>query len=281
MLRNRAAIGLARALERFLYRRAAAVFVASEGFRVNLLAKGVPDAKLAVVPNWTDTRAIGAGALPGEFRPKHGIAKDDFLILHTGNLGAKQKLDNVLDAAAMLREDASTVFCLVGGGAEKQRLQEIAVRRGLANVRFLPLEPKELLPDMLAAADVLLVNQSAQIVDMVVPSKLVTYMAAGRAVVAAVDAASEAACAIGRARCGLVVPPENPAALAAAIISLKANRGVAAQLGRDGRRFAELHFDRALLLARFEDQLVSVVHGGAGAELECTPAAAVVHQIRR
>jgi colanic acid biosynthesis glycosyl transferase WcaI len=178
----------------------------------------------------------------------------------------KQKLDNVLEAAAQLRDDSSTAFCLVGGGTDKEHLQEFAASRGLPNVKFLPLEPKELLPGMLAAANVLLVNQSAQVVDMVIPSKLVTYMAAGRAVVAAVEASSEVARAIERAACGLVVPPEDPAALAAAISRLKSDQEMAARFGRAGRRFAEKHFDRELLLARFEDELVSVLPNSTGEE---------------
>ncbi|NDQ56952.1 MAG: WcaI family glycosyltransferase [Acidipila sp.] len=258
MLRNPMAIAMARKMERFLYRRASAIFVISEGFRENLLSKRVPESKLVVVPNWTDTRVIGAGSGAGDFRKRHQIRENDFLVLHTGNMGAKQKLENVMETAAVLRSDPAIVFCLVGGGTEKNRLEELAVSRGLKNVRFLPLEPRELLPNMLAAADVLLVNQSAQVIDMVIPSKLVTYMAAGRAVVAAVAHDSEAARAVDRADCGLVVPPENPAALASAVLQLKSNREQAEKFGRDGRRYAECNFDREPLLARFERALNAV-----------------------
>lgn len=284
MLRNRMLIRLARALEKFLYRRAAAIFVISEGFRTNLLAKGVPESRLKVVPNWTDTRAIRANAPAGDFRRRHQIAESDFLVLHTGNMGTKQKLDNVLEAAALLRENSSTVFCLVGGGTDKERLLQCAVSRGLHNVRFLPLEPKELLPATLATADVLLVNQSAQVVDMVIPSKLVTYMAAGRAVVAAVEPSCEAARAIRQAGCGRVVPPENPAALAAALLDMKSNRALAAELGRAGRLYAERHFDRELLLARFEDGLVCLLPSALDEEprvAECTSATTAASQIRK
>lgn len=281
MLRNRLAIQIARGLERFLYRRAALIFVISEGFRTNLLAKGVPNSKLTVVPNWTDTRTMGAKTAGGDFRRRHGIAESDFLVLHSGNLGAKQKLDNVLEAAARLSEDFSTVFCLVGGGTDKERLQECTASRGLHNVKFLPLEPRELLPAMLAAADVLLVNQAAQVVDMVIPSKLVTYMAAGRAVVAAVEASSEAARAMERAGCGLVIPPENPAALADAISRLKSDREMAARFGRAGRQFTEQHFDRELLLARFEDELVCLLQNSPNEEAEFAAAGMAPHQMRK
>ena len=258
MLRNPVAIAIARKMERFLYRRASTIFVISEGFRENLLSKRVPESKLVVVPNWTDTRVIGAGSGAGDFRQRHRIGENDFLVLHTGNMGAKQKLENVIETAALLSSDPYIVFCLVGGGTEKDRLEELAASCGLKNVRFLPLEPKELLPNMLAAADVLLVNQSAHVIDMVIPSKLVTYMAAGRAVVAAVAHDSEAARAVDRADCGVVVPPEQPAALASAVLQLKLNHEQAGKFGRDGRLYAECNFDREPLLARFERALNAV-----------------------
>jgi colanic acid biosynthesis glycosyl transferase WcaI len=275
MLRNRLAIRIARGLERFLYRRAAAIFVISEGFCTNLLAKGVPKSKLTVVPNWTDTHTIGTKAAAGDFRRRHGILESDFLVLHCGNMGAKQQLDNVLEAAAILREDSSTMFCLVGGGTEKDRLRKLAASHDLPKVKFLPLEPQELLPAMLAAADVLLINQSAQVVDMVIPSKLVTYMAAGRAVVAAVEPSSEAARAIELAACGLVVRPEDPAALADAIARLKLNRDKAALFGQAGRRYAERNFDRELLLARFEDELVCLSQNSTDEKNRATKLASV------
>ena len=137
MLRNPLAIAMARKMERFLYRRASGIFVISEGFRDNLLSKRVPERKLVVVPNWTDTRVIGAGSGTGDFRLRHHIGENDFLVLHTGNMGAKQKLENVIETAAVLRGDPAIVFCLVGGGTEKNRLEELAVSRGLKNVRFL------------------------------------------------------------------------------------------------------------------------------------------------
>src|SRR4029077_15918626 len=121
-----------------------------------------------------------------------------------------------------------------------ERLQRYAQDRALSNVRFFPLlppQPKELLPEMLAAADVLVLNQSSQIADTVIPSKLFTYMAAGRPVVAAVGLSSQVAAFIHQARSGIAVDADNPAALAGAISRLKEDRGLAECLGRRGRLF--------------------------------------------
>jgi glycosyltransferase involved in cell wall biosynthesis len=112
---------------------------------------------------------------------------------------------------------------------------------------------------MFAAVEVLLLNQSASVTDMVIPSKLLTYMAAGRPVVAAVTPSSEAAQCIRRAGCGLVVEPENPPALAQAIRRLHGDRELAARLGRQGRLFAERHFASDRILQCFENLFLSVL----------------------
>ena len=257
MLRNRAAIRLARALENFVYRRAEAILVICDSFAAHLRAKGVPESKLFVIPDWVDTRFIRPGFQLNGFRRTHGLGETDFLVLHIGNMGAKQKLENVLEAATYLQQEQQIAICFVGDGTEKNFLCEYAQSRGLSRVRFLPLQPRETLPEMLSAADALVLNQSAKVVDMVIPSKLLTYMAAGRSVVAAVAAQSEAAACIERARCGLVVPPEHPVALAQAIRRLNADRKLAARLGEEGRRFAEQHFDRERILGSLEGCFLS------------------------
>jgi len=258
MLRNPWAIKLARALENYVYRQANNILVISEGFRANLLAKAVPESKISLIPDWVDTSWIRPDIPQDSFRKTHGLRQTDFLVLHMGNMSAKQKLDNVVAAAAHLPELREIQFCFAGDGPEKARLQAYAQSHALANVAFLPLQPRETLPAILSAADVLVLNQSAQVRDTVIPSKLLTYMAAGRPVVAAVNANSEAAQCIHRAGCGPVVEPENPLALAEAIRRLHADRELAARLGRQGRLFAERHFASDRILQSFENLFLSV-----------------------
>ncbi len=258
MLRNPWAIRLARVLERYVYRRADAILVISDGFAANLSSKGVPRSKIFSIPLCVDTHLIQPNAPRDGFRTAHQIGQTDFLVLYTGNMGAKQKLDTALDAAARLAELGEILFCFAGNGAEKTRLEAYARSRALPNVQFLPLQQPSALPGMFAAADVLLLNQSAKVVDTVVPSKLLTYMAAGRPVIAAVNAASEAAQCIERAGCGLVVEPENPAALTEAIRLLYANRELGSGLGSRGRLFAEGHFACEKILRLYENLFLSL-----------------------
>jgi colanic acid biosynthesis glycosyl transferase WcaI len=130
----------------------------------------------------------------------------------------------------------------------------------LTNVRFLPLvppSPKELLPQMLAAGDMLLLNQSRGVLDTVIPSKLFTYMASGRPIIAAVNPRSQAANCVRRAGSGIAVAAEQPSALAEAVLKLKQDRPLAEKLGSQGRRFVVENCDRNQILRRYEDVFVA------------------------
>src|SRR5947209_16857273 len=158
MLRNRWAIRLARALEEYVYRRADAILVIGEGFRANLISKGVPESKIFMIPNWVDTCAIRPDTSTNGFREAYALDESCFLGLHSGNMGTKQKLENVLEAAALLRASSNIRFLLVGAGAAQARLEADARSMALSDVRFLLLHPHERTPAMCPAPDVRLVQ---------------------------------------------------------------------------------------------------------------------------
>jgi colanic acid biosynthesis glycosyl transferase WcaI len=108
-------------------------------------------------------------------------------------------------------------------------------------------------PEMLAASDLLLLNQRADLMDAVLPFKFLNYMAAGRPVIAAVHPESETAVYMRKAECGLAVPPEQPVALAEAIQKLNKDKELRQYLGKNGRHFAEAHFSREQVLKRYAD----------------------------
>jgi colanic acid biosynthesis glycosyl transferase WcaI len=263
MLRNPLAIKMARLLEKFIYGRSDRILVISEKFVPNLAGKGVAKSKISFLPLWVDSELISPGDRNGPFRKTHNIGEAQTVVLYTGNMGAKQNLENVLEAAGRLRTHQEVLFLFVGDGSEKKRLQEYAHDKALSNVRFLPLLPPQqrgLLPEMLAAADVLVLNQSARIVDTVIPSKLFTYMAAGRPIVAAVNQSSQAAACIRKAGSGIAVEAENPAALAEAILQLKEDRELAERLGQQGRLFVEEHSARDRIFNEYEDTFLTCVN---------------------
>lgn len=258
MLTNPAIIHLANRLESYVYNCAQAILVVCQGFAENLKAKGVPGHKLHVASNWVDTEFIRPLPRLNAFREEKGISEDGFLVLYAGNMSTKQGLNTVLEAAEFLGDASNIRFLLVGEGTEKAELVTQAEKRHLENVTFLPLQPRAKLPQMLASADVLLLSQRANVVDIVIPSKLLTYMAAGRPILAVVHAESEAGKYVTAANCGQVVPPERAELLAQAIRDLSQNESQRVEFGRNARSFAEENFEREKILARFTTILESV-----------------------
>jgi colanic acid biosynthesis glycosyl transferase WcaI len=239
-----------RASERWLLDRADAVSVISEGFQDNLERAGLPRRKLHLLSDYVDT--VWLRPTPSRFRARHAIRPEAFVVLYCGNLGGKQGLETLVEAARIVRASRILVL-IVGAGPAEADLRRRA--EGLEHVRFLPLQPREDLPAMLAAADLLFISQRAGVVASVLPGKLLHYMAAGRAVLAAVHPDSETARYVRRARCGLVVRPEDAPALAAAIEGASAGAVPLGDLGRAGRQFAERTFARQAVLPRYRSLL--------------------------
>lgn len=254
MMRDGAALRIARRLESFVYSRADRISVISEGFLDNLIGKGVASRKLELIPNWVDTARFNTASDPA-VRASLGATNGEMLVVHAGNMGAKQGLATVVEAAAELSDDG-IVVTLVGDGNSRSELQTQAARLGLENLRFLPLQPD--LPAILAAADVLVLAQRGRVVDSVAPSKLLSYMASGKPVVASVNEQSEAARMIHSAACGLVVEPDSPAVLASAIRQLRSQPEQGRRLGEAGRAYAAEHYERSRVLQRWSTYLEAI-----------------------
>jgi colanic acid biosynthesis glycosyl transferase WcaI len=255
IMKNSAGIRLARAFEAFTYRKAATVVCLCQGFIDRLRERGVPAEKLQLIPDWGDTREIRPQARDASFREAHGISFGAFLVLHTGNMGKKQDLANVIHAAQLARSDPDLFWLLVGQGEERAALEQEIQRHRLTNIRMLPLQPAETLSQLYASADALLVNQKKAVEDAVIPSKLLTYMAAGRAVLAAVSERSETARQVSRANCGVVAPAEDPRALVDAACALRAAPAFCQRLGKNGRTYAEANFTKNSVLQRYDEFL--------------------------
>lgn len=274
ILKNRLAARLARAIEGFIYRKADGVFCLCAGFVEKLAARGIAQEKLYLIPDWADTERVYPIADATSFRRANELFKDQFLAVHTGNMGKKQYLMNVVLAAELSQGAPDLVWLLVGQGEERDAIEEEIRRRKLRNIRLLPLQPAERLAEMYSAADVLLLNQKASVEDSVIPSKLLTYMAAGRTVLAAVSDRSEAARLIRRAQCGVLVPAEDPNALVEAAMLLRRDSALRQRLGTNGRAYATLNFTKQKVLQKY-DTLFKRWTDGKEAEPEASEGAAV------
>jgi len=170
---------LAFSVETFLYRRFDRVSSISPSMVERLKLKGVKASNTLLFPNWSEISRFKDAKKQQSFLEKLGITVDKKVLLYSGNLGEKQGLEDVIDAADRLKDNDSLVFLVVGEGASKKRLVERATAKRLSNVIFAPLQPYELLPTLLASADVHLVVQKKGAADAVLPSKLTNILAVG------------------------------------------------------------------------------------------------------
>jgi colanic acid biosynthesis glycosyl transferase WcaI len=252
ILKDGLAVRMARAVEGFGYRNADRVVCICDGFVEKLTERGIAPDRLKLIPLWGDTEKVYPIAAAIKFRQANQITERQFLIMHTGNMGKKQDLMNVVRAAELSRDLDDVVWFLVGQGEERAALEDAVRRLRLKNVRLLPLQPDDTLAEMYAAADVLLVHQKAAVVESVIPSKLLTYMAAGRPVLAAVSNKSETARYIERAKCGRIIHSEDPMALVKAALSLRADGALRETLGSNGRAYVLEHFTKSKILREYE-----------------------------
>jgi glycosyltransferase involved in cell wall biosynthesis len=267
VLTSRRTIRLLERLELAAYAAADAVVVVSDGFRANLIGRGVPPGKVHTIRNGVTLGEFGGGATADPaVRARLGARAGECLVLYAGTHGISQGLPTVADAAAAV-SDQQVHFAFVGEGTDKARLQCRADELGLTNVTLLPGVPHEEVPSLLAAADICLVPlRNVPLFATFIPSKMFEYLAAGKAVIGAVT--GEAA-QILREAGALVVPPGDSDALAGAIRALAADPGRRAQMGRQGRAYVERFFDRTELSREYRKILEAP--GGSAFTREQTP----------
>lgn len=225
-------------LEGWLLRSADAVVVIHERFRDTVVQDlGVEPGAVTVVRNWShleDDGLIDRAAARREL----GWAEDETVVLHAGNMGVKQGLENVIDAARLGADRGSRVrFVLLGDGNQRAALEQSA--RGVPSVQMLGSLPDAGFRRALAAADVLLVNERRGVAGMAVPSKLTSYFSTGLPVIAATDPGSVTESEVLLSGGGVTVDAGQPEALLAAAESLGADPEGAASMGQAGKSFRE------------------------------------------
>jgi glycosyltransferase involved in cell wall biosynthesis len=228
--------------ESMIARRADRVGIIAESFRGYFRDAGVSDDRIERLRTWT----LGAETAAKADRSRFGWTAEDFVCLHAGNMGHKQGLENIVQAAALPRSAVIT-FILAGEGNDRRRLEDLAAANR-AGIRFIGQQPPGAYEAMLASADVLIVNQRGSAGDMSLPSKLTSYFAAGRPVVAAVPTDGETAHEVNAAGAGLVVGPDDPEELADAVLRLQADPELRRTLGSNAREFASENLTAAAAL---------------------------------
>jgi colanic acid biosynthesis glycosyl transferase WcaI len=240
----RGAISIARGLERTAVRAADRLVACSPGFRDYLLGLGVDEERLRIVHNWVDASWI----VPLQRRVEDGRSR----FLYAGNLGYTQGFETLVAAAREL--DGVAEVDIVGEGNAAAHVRSLAA--SASNVRVRPPVPRDEFPALLGSADVLLVLQRSAAGGANFPSKIASYLASGRPIIASVSPDTPAAETLRASGAAVLVPPEDAGSLAGAMRRLQREAAVGDELGRRGREFALRTFDRESALERLEAALI-------------------------
>ena len=261
-LKNRFAIRAAEAIERYAYRHAALITAPTPGVKRAIEAHGF-EGRVKLLPNAVDVDRFDPHAR-GSREPRR-------VVIYCGTVGLAQGVRTLLEAARDLeREGADLEVLIVGDGAERADLEELARTWELRNVRFTGRVRHEEVPLVIQSADVaVMLLRDVPLFQDALPTKLLEYMAAGRPVVAA--AAGQVSELVSSAEAGIVCPPEDAAAVAAAIRRLASDDDEARRMGDNGRRYVEQNLSREAMVDRLERELETIVDTPAPPALEPAP----------
>lgn len=237
----------------WVYTRAPRILVVSEAARTYLRQRGVSPDKISVAHHWLDTTPFGR-------EPTRDVRNEfsfgnRFVVMFAGNLGMVQGLETVIEAAGLLSQRRDIAFALVGDGSDRARLERLVGELGLCNVHFLGQHPQSEMPALLRAADALVVHlRRSEIAEHAVPTKILSYLAAGRPVLCATSGA--AAELIRAAKAGVTIAPGDSRALADAVVQLQSlSADDREQLGRNGRQYLDAHFEKGRVIDGYERTL--------------------------
>lgn len=236
-------------LTKWIYKNSAKVLIQSEGFREYILNQGVDNEKIVYYPNSTES-------LYDVVEPKEEIVglvpKVPFCLMFAGNIGEAQDFENIIEAARLVKTANRDIhFVILGNGRKKDFVEQKVAEYGLSsNFHLLGAFPVEKMPDFFACSDALLVTlKNSRIFSLTIPSKVQSYLACGKPIVAALD--GEGAKVIKDARAGVVAPTGDPQKLAESILELYAlPKEKRRQMSENARKYFEENFEREILITR-------------------------------
>lgn len=248
-------------LESSVLQRADAVVAIHDRFKRVLIDDiGLEPADIRVIRNWSHVD-LAPGDATGDpraagLRSRLGLGTGDVLVLHAGNMGAKQGLENVVDAA-FLAAGTRVHFVMVGDGNQRSTLEERG--QGCTNVHFVDPLPSPEFERALCDADILLVNERPTVSEMCVPSKLTTYLATGQPIVAATPQGSVTHEEIRSTGAGVRAPAGDPRALLDTVLALADSPEQRRLLGQRGKIFHETVLDATTAVANFDSLIASTL----------------------
>ncbi len=244
------------ALESFAYRSAARVSGITRGMLAKFRRKGVPEEKLIYFPNAISLTNGSLRRERGAFRAKNNLPAEKFLAVYAGNLGVKQGLDQLVEAASLVR-DPKIHILICGDGAQRDALAEQIRRQALPNISMLPLQEGENYTSLLNDADLCFITQQSGSGNSFFPSKLLGLLAQSKPVITVADPESELAEAVTEGNFGHNVPPGRPAEIAAILDEAAGDPDKLAAWGKAGREYVQ-QFEKTQVFENFLAELESL-----------------------
>jgi colanic acid biosynthesis glycosyl transferase WcaI len=259
VLKSRLIINLLLGLERFVYAKANALAIISEGMANRIRSKKIPPDKIHIIPNFVDINDFRPLPKVNNFSLQHGL-QDKFVVSYAGNMGKPQGLDILLDAAYLLRDVPSIHFLLMGDGSERAHLIAKAQHLHLPNITILPYQPYHLMGEAYATADTSFVSQAPGTSKDGIPSKVYRIMACARPVIACTDDDSDLSRLIAKADGGTVVPSADAKELANAVRQALLQREAWHEKGIQARKFVLQNYSRSTICTRYHELIREIGH---------------------
>lgn len=254
---------IGRKIEDYTYKSADVIIVISEGFKRNIMAKGVPEGKIVIIPNWADDKEIVY--VERENNPlfdKYNLDRSKFYICYSGNLGHTQNLNLLVDAAAKLKDNVDIGFVIIGEGTEKEKLEQRVSEENLTNVSILPFQDYSDIAYVFSLGDMGLLISKKGVGNNSVPSKTWSIMSASRPVLASFDKGSDIDEVINDIGCGVCVDADDCDALVNEILTAYQNKEALAEMGKKGREYIENFANKE----KCTSQYVNILKKYAGVE---------------
>lgn len=245
------------AMERLVYRRAAAIGVISPGYKQNLISKGVSSEKISVFSDWADGKIYRPVPSDTALAQSTGMS-GRFNVLFGGNMGAAQALGTVIETAQRLTQYQKIQFVFVGDGIERPKLEAEVSEKGLNNVIFLGRKTVDQMPQLYALSDVLLAHYKKDpLFEICVPGKIAAYLACQKPILMASE--GDSANLIKATNSGVTCPAEDPAAMTKAILKLyHMSPEQRSKMGQSGRQAFLGQYSQDVLIQRHEELLMQV-----------------------
>ena len=251
---------IGRVVENITYKNADKIIVISEGFKKNIMAKGVPEEKIVVIPNWVDENTVVS--VKKEENPlfdRYNLDRNKFYVCYSGNIGFTQNMEELCSAAKKLEKSENIGIIIVGDGAFKPQLEKIIAERKIKNITLIPFQDYSEISNVFSLGDVGLIISKSGVGTNSVPSKTWSIMSAERPVLACFDNDSDLCDIVRDTGCGVCVEPDDIDGLVNSIISLSKNAEENIKMGKKGREYILKYLTKEIGTSKYVEVLKQAV----------------------